>query len=150
MNLVLLCVGSVFLARYLERRMRVASIAHSVLFIVLAFLFLFNSGFAIIDQAMINIVGEMYFYEFQEAIRSAEIFYGVAFSTLFVLEYTNYLILSIVTIIWLVKGFKKLIQKFRIKHLKLLCKNYIFEEEANNVNEVNSQGTYLLLAHLRN
>ena len=81
---------------------------------------------------------------------SAEIFYGVAFSTLFVLEYTNYIILSIVTIIWLVKGFKKLIQKFRIKHLKLLCKNIIFKEEANNVNEVNSQGTYLVLAHLRN
>jgi hypothetical protein len=150
MNLVLLCVSSIFLGRFLERRMKVASIAHSILFIVASFFFLFDSGFKIIDYAMINIFGEEIFYVMQESLRSASNFYGIAFSALFVLEFISYYLICIVAIIAVIKGFRKIIERWRIRKLVLLRTEQVEHYSPLIREEISYQGTYLVLAHLRN
>lgn len=150
MNLVLLCVSSIFLGRFLEKRMRVASIAHSVLFIISAFFFLFDSGFELIDYAMINIFGDEIFHMMQEALIDAGNFYGIAFSALFVLEFISYVLLCVVAIITVIKGFKKIIEKWRIKGLVVSKTSEVEQCSPFVRKEISYQGTYLVLSHLRN
>ncbi len=150
MKLILLCVCSVFVGRYIEKRMKIASIAHSVLFIVMAFFFLFNSGFAVIDIAMINMVGQEAFNEIHEAFVATETIYGVTLSSLFVMELAVYIILCVVAIVALVKGFKKLICKLRVRNI-VVMEDILLEEDHPTTNLINNyQGNYLVFAHLRN
>lgn len=150
MSLILLCVCSVFTGRYLEKRMKIASIAHSVLFIVMAFFFLFNSGFTLIDTAMINMVGQEAFDEIHEAFVATKVIYGVTMSSLFVMELAVYIILCIVALVALVKGFKKLICKLRVRNI-VVTEDILLKEDHPTTNLINNyQGNYLVFAHLRN
>ena len=130
--------------------MKVASIAHSILFIFVSFLFLFNSGFAFIDEAMINMLGEENFLEAQEAIVYAENFYGAAISSLFIIEIIVYTSICIVAITFTIKGFKKLMLKARFKSIVLLKEQIITSLNPTLALDNNEQGTYLVLGHLRN
>ena len=150
MSLVLLCVCSVFAGRYLEKKMKVASIAHSVLFIFMGFFFLFNSGFTLIDTAMINMFGQEAFDEIHEALAASETIYGVTMSSLFIMEVVVYAILCIVAIVASIKGFKKLIAVLRVNSIKVSEGVLHLEERPTNNLITNYQGTYLVLAHLRN
>ena len=115
MNLILLCVSSIFLGRYLEKKMRVASVAHSVLFIFCSFLFLFNSGFKLIDTAMINIFGEEIFYIVQDTLIATSKIHNVVISSFLMIEFFNYIMTSLVAVVVIIKGFKKLLEKYRVR-----------------------------------
>jgi len=150
MNLILLCVSSIFLARFLEKRMRVASIAHAVLFIVISFAFLFNSGFALVDRAMINLFGEEDFNLVHESLVANEHLFAGSISGLLIIETITFISISIVAIIGLIKGFKKLLEKF--------SPGFKFNLDSTETTYVHSfesvlhnhQFRYLILKHLRN
>ena len=150
MNLLLLCTTSIFLGRYFEKKMPVASIAHAVMFIVIAFLFLFHSDIALVDQAMINLFGEENFYIVHDALVETSHIYRGAISTLLMMELVVYAILCAIAAVVLIKAIKKIFAKF----------NYGFKANINKLNyvynvpsiehDVNSRDRYLLLQHLRN
>ena len=57
-DLILLLLLSVISARLLEKRYKVASIAHAILFIVQSAIFIFTTDISFIRVAMINLIGE--------------------------------------------------------------------------------------------
>ena len=150
MNLVLLCFCSIVVARYFEKRMKVASIAHSILFIIMAFFFLFDSGFSLIDEAMINIFGKNNFILIHDALVQASPIYQGTISVLLIMEIVVYATLSFIAIIALIKGIKKAIAKTKFTY------NYVLPVQTEAINiptgeDLRSyQNTYLVLSHLRN
>ena len=150
MNLILLCLTSMLLGRYFEKKMPVASIAHAVMFIVMAFLFLFHSDIALVDRAMINIFGEENFYIVHDALVETAIIYRSAISSLLVMEIVVMTISAVVTVVLLIKAVKKVLSKFnygfKVNLSKFSFDNYV----PANENDSNNRNRYLILKHLRN
>ena len=150
MNLVLLCLTSILLGRYFERKMPVASIAHAVMFIVMAFLFLFHSDFALVDQAMINIFGETNFYIVHDALVETAHIYRGAISTLLIMEIVTITISAVIAVVVLIKAIKKIFSKFNYGfRADIQTLNYAYNIPANE-QVSNNRNRYLLLKHLRN
>ena len=66
-ELILLLTLSVITARLLEKRYKVASIAHAVFFIFISMVYLLTTDLALIKEAMINRMGE----DLYESLNSA-------------------------------------------------------------------------------
>ena len=150
MNLVLLCLTSILLGRYFERKMPVASIAHAVMFIVMAFLFLFHSDFALVDQAMINLFGETNFYIVHDALVETAVIYRSAISSLLVMEIVVITVTALVAAVLLIKAIKKVFAKFN-SGFNANIKTLNFAYNVPSIEQdVNDRNRYLLLKHLRN
>ena len=150
MNLILLCLTSILLGRYFEKRMHVATVAHAVMFIVLSFLFLFHSGFALIDQAAINMFGQENFDIVHEALVETSTIYQSTISALLVMEIVVYSISAFVAVVLVIKGIKKLFKKFNFGFkVDLHTLNYDYNVPSIE-QDVNSRNRYLILKHLRN
>lgn len=152
MDLILLCICSVIIARCLERRMRVASIAHAILFIVLAFFFLFTTDFKAINYAMSNMFGEKNFLIIRNALLDASPFYRSAISTLFIMDIVIEIMACIAAIIVLVKSFRKFSKGINLKKVQIIIKNTLFKYRLipNKVLLENNRDKYIVLQHLRN
>lgn len=151
MNLLLLCVCSIFLARFLEGKMKVASIAHSVLFIFMGVYFLFTSENYWINFAMNNLVGEYYYNVFHDAFIEAAQVYTITMITLFVTEFIICSITALLAMRLLIKGIRYLLSKGRNnKSFIKVFFNIGQNNEANHASLSNKQNTYLVFSQLRN
>ena len=152
MDLILLIVCSIIIARCLERRMRVASVAHSIMFIVLAFFMLFTTNFALINQAMINIFGENIFNIVREALIDGSHLYRGTFSVLFFIDVVIDVIACITAIVVSVKAYKKFFKNLDIKKVRVYIDNFIKSIRLlpNKVLIENNRNQYLVLQQLRN
>ncbi len=152
MDLILLCVCSIVIARCLERKMRVASVAHAILFIVLAFFSLFTTDLKLVSQAMINVMSEEKYVIIRNALMSASHFYRGAFSVLFIIDVAIEVMACIAAIILIVKGYKKFFKKIDLQKVRIYIKNIVqeFRLLPNKVLINNNRNQYLVLQQLRN
>ena len=152
MDLILLCFCSVIIARCLEKRMRVASVAHAILFIVLFFFSLFTSGFAMIDQAMINTFGKDLFETVRDTLNETSPVYRSIFGSLFIIDLAIDIMTSIAVIILIIKGFKKFSKVVKLNKAPLIIKNILIKIRLlpNKVLINNNRNQYLVLQQLRN
>ena len=130
--------------------MKVASIAHAILFIVMAFFFLFDSGFTLVDEAMMNLFGKQNFIIIHDALVEASPIYQNTMSVLLIMEIIVYMMLSFIAILALIKGLKKAITMIKTKY------NYVLNVQSEAVEIPTGeyfhsyQNTYLVLSQLRN
>ena len=151
-DLILLCVGSVFLARVLEKRMTVASIAHSVLFIMMSMYFLLTSKVEMIMYAMSNIFGKEYYTLIHNALLETREVYRITMIGLFAFESFLVGLIAFMTVLGFIKASKYILRKI---HSNLVIKNIDkhipqidFSSLSRPIN--NKQGTFLVLSQLRN
>ena len=152
MDLILFGVCSVIIARCLEKRMRVASVAHAILFIVLFFFSLFTSGFPMIDQAMINTFGKDLFETVRDTLNETSPVYRSIFGSLFIIDLAIDIMTSIAVIILIIKGFKKFSKVVKLNKAPLIIKNILIKIRLlpNKVLINNNRNQYLVLQQLRN
>lgn len=151
-NIVLLCIGSVFLARVLERKMKVASIAHSVLFIMMSMYFLLTSNNEMIALAMSNIFGKEYYALIHNALVETAEIYQITMITLFAFESFLVALVAFIAVLAFIKASKYILRKIRsnliIKNVDNYIPQFAFSSLSRPIN--NKQGTYLVLSHFRN
>ena len=151
MNLVLLCVCSIVLARVLSKKMMVASIAHSILFIMMSVHFLLASENEYIMLAMETILGKQYYEFIHNGLIEVSQIYSITMIALFSFELLMSLFTAFFAVLFLVRKIEE-----TIKHIR---SQYILDDDTTPTYKLdynpsmglyNKQGTYLVLAQLRN
>ena len=126
---IILIICSIFIARFLEKRYKVATICHAILFIVASVIHLFTSDVGFTMYAMQNIVGKYWYPIIRSSFEGGAWIFNLSVSSLFVVEFATYLILSIVAIVSLIKGFKKLVKYFQVKKNNPIIVSYYPEPD---------------------
>lgn len=114
MKYLLLIVCSIISARFLEKKYKVASIAHTVLFVLMSFIYLTSSEIPMIQFAMKNILTEPYYIALNEIISETIFGFHIGVSTLFIVEFITYTIVSIVSVFVAIKTIKGLVKRVRL------------------------------------
>jgi len=98
---------------------------------------------------MINIFGEEIFYIVQDTLIATSKIHNVVISSFLMIEFFNYIMTSLVAVVVIIKGFKKLLEKYRVRLVTYVpqAKKVINIEKDVHIN---NEGTYLVLGHLRN
>ena len=153
LELIILIALSVITARLLSKRYKVASIAHSVLFIIVSAIYLFTTDVAFIKLAMVNMMGETN-YEIVRDVFSAPAFYVHAgVSTILMLDMAIFVFIPLLSIIAIVKEVKEQFKELKLQKadLSTFFKSLIilvfnpFKDFKHTQNE-----TYLILGRLLN
>lgn len=152
MNLVLLCICSIFLARVMEGKMKVASIAHSILFIFMAMFYLLTSNNEMITFAMKNIFGEHYYSLLHNTFTEVATGYTITMFALFIVEFIAFFVVGLVSLLGLIKAFKYILKSVRVWHNAKINTGYLNQDYnlETGFNNFNKQNTYLVLSQLRN
>ena len=146
-------VLSIVIARYLDRKKyRVASIAHSILFIFLSFVFVLSTDIPVFVIASTNIFGEEYYSAIHEALVMTISTTKGSLSAFLVIELVIYIFLPIFAAIIVAKQIKEQLMK-----IKMRKPNYEFGylNIQNGFNPIEDQRysqnkTYLVLGRLLN
>ena len=153
MEYIIFCICSVVIARYVEKKSRVVSIAHDILFILLSFAFFFATNNAYIVNIVLRIVDKDIYNTIHSALVNSSFFIKVGFSSLFIIEVVIYSIMALAAVIIFIKSLKEEAKKIRIKTLndiKLLT-SALQKEEKQNVSIIpHTEYKYLLNCKLQN
>lgn len=151
MEIILVIICSIIAARYLERKMKVASIAYSVLFVFSSVFYLFSSDFKWFVIASKNILGQ-YYPIVHETLRSGITIANFSLSAIIVLDTLIAFTIAVVSTIVAIKGIKKLLSKIKFKQTRLVYKaNLINDDLRPNLVQINNgRNNYLVLCQLRN
>ena len=121
---------NVILARLLSKKLRVASIAHSVVYVIVGALLLFSLDNSFIREYLIKIVGEANYYLLNESLESKLQINSVSISSMLVVQESIYSAFAILVILFFVKFVRKLISRF--------CISYQFRLDVNEEEETYS------------
>ena len=113
-ELILLFTLSILTARFLEKRYKVASIAHSILFIVMTFVYLLVWDFTPIKEMWTSWMGEEMYDIVSGALKDPMPFFNAGISSFMVFEVFIFLVLPILSIVAFVDKFKEQIKKIVI------------------------------------
>ena len=151
-NFVLLLISSIIVARFLEKRYRIASLFHAVLFLFLALVYMFSSDSAFFVTVCKNMVGNTYYASLHEVLTQHMTTISASFSVYMIVEYVTLLIVGMVSIVATVKALKKLASKIKIDQLSDVKTEqpFIFKTVCNCDREISYRKTYLELGHLLN
>ena len=154
MELILLIIASVLIARFLERtKYRVAVMAHAVLFIFLSFVYFFGT-----DLALFARLGRFWFgakaYDFlHEAFATSSDGLSLGFTAFFVVEIVLLLSIAALAMIAMVRSYKRILKLVRMR----ACWGFIEADSLDSQNDIDGgrsfgyRGkTYLALGRLRN
>ena len=153
MEFFLLLFCSVVIARYLEKRMKVASIAYSVLFILVSTFYFFGSDFKLFVMAGKNMLGESDYTSIHNALKEGVLFVNFSLSAIFIIDMIVTMITVVVSTIAIIKGIKKLIQKIKISRINSFVRIKVLFESVLNPHKVHindESNEYLVLCQLRN
>ena len=110
---ILLVICSIFLARYLEKRSKIISAAHAILFIVLMVFYFFTTNNVLVAQAATNMFGENNYKIVHEAFVESSMYSRIGFSSLFVIEIVINSTIAIVSVIATIKAFKLIVKEYK-------------------------------------
>lgn len=153
MEYIVFCLCSIIVARYVEKKSRVVSIAHDILFILLSFAFFFATNNKYIVDVVVRIVGKDFYNTVHTAITASTPFLRFGFSSLFVIEFMIFFIFALAAIIIFIKGLKETSKKIRLKTLndvKLLGSILKKEDQPTKETVKYSQYKYLLNCKFNN
>lgn len=152
MEFVLIIICSIIAARYLEKKMKIASIAYSILFIFSSIFYIFGSDFKLFALAGKNILGANHYEIIHDALHQGIIFANFSLSAIFIIDTLIFGITIIVSTILFIKGLKKLFKKIKIStnNLNISYQNSFEVFKPVVVTSYSSQYDYLVLGQLRN
>ena len=151
MEFLLLLLCSVIIARFLEKRFKIATIAHAVLFVVIFCFYILGSDLEILVKAGINTFGEEDYSNIHGAIADNVEVLSISFSSLLVVEAFTFGVASLIAIRTAIKGLKKLIKQLEIKIIvfkKKIISNQVFSHKTNS--ELTYKNNYLVFSRLLN
>ncbi|MBO4668042.1 MAG: hypothetical protein J5666_07980 [Bacilli bacterium] len=123
LELACFLILNIILSRLLEKRMKVASILHTAIFVIIFFLMLFTVDMGIIESLLVKLIGEQNYLLIHESLIYDLTIKNVSISSLLVIEES----LIITFAIFLVLCFSRFIKKL-IGELKRLTTVYLEEE----------------------
>lgn len=148
---ILLVICSIFLARYLEKRSKIISAAHAILFIVLMVFYFFNTEFPLVVKAATNMFGVDNYKVIHEAFVESSMYSRIGFSSLFAIEIVINSTIAIVSIIATIKAFKLIVKEYKFYNDFKLNQNIQKSEYYPRAKDVKcSFRTYLLNCSLLN
>ena len=156
MQLILLLISSVIIARFVEKKSRVISVAHAILFTVLLVFTIFTSDNPAILLALDNLFPDKELLSiFTEALKDSSSVFTLSFSVLFTLEMTVIASTCIAVAISIRKAIKAIRQAMRIygTNVRSLTSGHLFPIDQAAAREVDTRlvaPTYLELCQLRN
>ena len=152
MEVALILICSVLAARFLEKRMRVASIAHAILFIVCSVFYLFGSEFKLFVFAAQNMIGKNNYAIIHSALKEGVTFVNFSLSSIYVIEVIVFGTIAIVSTVLFIKGLQKAAKRIKIKSFILKLEQPVDNGNFFNqiVQTINGRHNYLVLGQLRN
>ena len=153
MEYIIFCICSIIVARYVEKKSRIISIAHDILFILLSFAFFFATNNKYIVDVVMKVVGKDIYTTIHEAITASSTYIRFGFSTLFIIEFTILFIVALAAIIIFIKSLKETAKKIRVKTLndiKLVVMTLKKEDNPTKESVQYSQNKYLLNCKFNN
>ena len=153
MEYIIFCICSVILARFLEKKSRVISIAHDILFILLSLSFFFATNNSYIASITMKVVGKDIYTTIHEAMTASSMYIRFGFSTFFIIEVTIIGIVATVAIILFIRSLKETAKKIRVKTLndiKLIVVALKQEETPAKETIKYSQNKFLLNCRFNN
>ena len=105
---------NVILARILSKRLRIAAVVHSIVYVVVGALLLFSVDSDFIRNYLIKFVGEANYYLLNDSLVSKLQINNVSISSIIVVEEASYSALAILVLMFFVKFVRKIISQFRI------------------------------------
>lgn len=111
---------------------------HTVLFVVLTFVFFVTSEYPPVKQLMIVALTEEYYEVCNEVISASVDNLQIGMSALFIAEFITYVIASIVSIITMIKAIKQIVKEVR------LIRNQI----TKSISSINNNNPLLLTTYV--
>lgn len=105
---------SIITAAFIEKRYKVATISHAILFIFLSFVYLFTTNFDPIVNMWINSMGEDAYINLHEALISSVIYTHSGLSALLVLELCFYVIVPLLSVVAIIDEMRKESKTIRV------------------------------------
>ena len=153
MELALLLLSSVIIARFVAKRSIVISVAHSVLFVFLMAVWPFTTESHLVTSFMAELMPGNSYAILHEAFAGTGEYIGLGFSAVLVVEIVSVMSTSIALIISSIKTLKairRLLKKGIVRKTVFVgTSNFTTDVPAYDFHQVKS-GTYLQLCQLRN
>ena len=116
---------SIITARLLDKRYKVASIAHAVLFIFVSFVISVCSDWEPLVNIYTNWMGEEYYLSLKEALEDSELYLNSGLSTITLLEVIIFIFVPLLSIFTIVEEIRERLKQARVKRNFSLCKPII-------------------------
>lgn len=108
MDVLLLCISAILIARYAEKRSKIVTVVHTVLFIVLLAFSCFTTPFAPVREAVSSLIGAESYILISGAIATPVLWLYSASAAIFATE----LLLLLIVAVWAaVHAAKKLLKR---------------------------------------
>ena len=146
--LALYFVISIIIARWLDKRMRVAAIFHSVMFIFITVYLLLLSNTSFIVNAFESILGPNTYTTFKEALYDCHSHFSSEISVFAIIESVLLSLTIVVLSVTAVKVIDKTIKLF--EHEFLILKELLTKTEHNLAETLQSKKIYLVFCRLLN
>ena len=117
LELGLLLLTSIITARFLEKRYRLASVFHAILFIVMAVTYFFASEEPFLARLALNMLGEDGYRIVHNTMTDCLDLFHIGFSSILAVEVVIFASVSMISAIILIRGIKKVIRAFNGKHI---------------------------------
>lgn len=151
-ELVLLVVLSVFTERLLRKRYKIASIAHSVLFVFLFIMFMFTTDFKPIQNFMISWMGKVYYESLYDAmtIPVKALDYGI--SGVLAIDIAMFVLIPLVSVVAIINEEKEHFKGIKIiyDYFRFLLVNLLIFFAPHKSYEVSKKHIYLVFGRLLN
>ena len=150
-ELLLLLTLSVITARLLEKRYKVASIAHAIFFICMSMVFLITTDLSLIKEAMINWMGENLYDSLHSAFSTPMFIMNIGVSAVLIFEVAIFILLPILSIAAFIQKIRDDAKEIDVKRPYLKLFGFITKDlyPAKDF-RYNKTETYLILGKLLN
>ena len=152
LELILLLVISVITARLLDKRYKVASVAHAILFVFQLVMFLFRTDISLIRNLMISWMGEKSYWAFNSALTTPVSILNGGISGVLMLEFILFVFVPLLSIVAFVKDIKDTFKELKVRvNIKIII-SYIINLVLDPIKDFkhNKNETYLILGKLLN
>ena len=152
LEFIILIVFSFIIRRYLKDKYVIASAANMILFLFLSITYFFSSDFTLFVYLGKKMLGvETYEFLHGGLIDTVDAV-NIGVSALAVVEIVIFSLMSIAAILTLIKGFKQLLKKLKVKNFlkKINLQRIIIHLEEPITLVKDGQKTYLLFCDLEN
>ena len=136
----------------LEKKYKIASILHAILFIVQLVFFLFSTDLAFIKEAMVNMIGKNAYQVVHEVLTVPSIFVNGGISALLILDVSIFIFLPLLSIVVIADKIKDTFKQINVRTNIKIIVSYIINLVLDPIKDFkhNKNETYLILQKLRN
>ena len=139
-----LIVMSVIAARLLEKRYKVASIAHAIFFILVASYYLYVTDYTPLVNMWLTYIDEKSYYVLKEALKGSSFYFNHSISTIVCVELIVLIFIPFISIAAFVKLIREECKEISVNHAFKIDRFYIDNKESSSKEFVPSDNNLYL------